>query len=174
MSTDATYKTIAFGSLGEIIQLSSIVLGAIHLSDLPLSIDRTQCNGRLYLTFEQRVPERFEFDFWDRIIPQFPNLRFLQSKKSEGEWYRTQVVRHRHTPFGYNLCLIDCRIPQSIGIFPQNENPISILRDFHEDVLRDSDLRFALNLLGYPHQVLVGCTDDTVIRRDKSAFDALS
>lgn len=174
MSTDATYKTIAFGPVGDIIQIGSIVLDASCFSELSLSSDRTQWNGCFYATFEQRVPERFEFDFWERIIPQFPNLRFLQSKTSEGEWYRTQVVRHRHTPFGYNLCLIDCTWPQSFGDFPQNKNPISVLKDFHEEVLDDSELRFALKLLGYPHEMLVGCVDDDEIEPDKSTNDALS
>ena len=174
MSTAAAHTTIAFGDVKDIARIVTAASDAAKLSQQPLLIGRTQWDGCFYALFEQRIPERFEFDFWDLTIPQFPNLRFLLSKTSEGTLYQTQVVRHRHTPFGFNVCLLDCTAPQSIGEFPQDQNPISIIKDFYEEVLKDSELRFALKLIGYPHEMLVGCIDDAEFEPDKSTIDALS
>jgi hypothetical protein len=156
MSYDCDCRTVAFGSIDDICGFYSLVKDCDEEFGVG-AISRTQWNGFHYATVSRNSPERWEFQFWDTVIPQFPKLRFLLSRTSERDGYSKKIVRHRHDPYGFNCCLSDFTTPQIMGNFPSDRNPISVLDDFHHEILRDVALCYALNLLGYSKEMLVGC-----------------
>lgn len=151
-------KTVAFGSVENVCLFTSLLEDFFHEHNFDGTIVRSQWNGCHYVKISESVPELIEKKFWDHLIPQYPELRFLLCRTSEQDNRSTQIVRHRHEPHGFNLCLQDHTIAQTLGYFPSDQNPILVLEDFHDEVLRDQDLRHALTLLGYPVEMLVGCS----------------
>lgn len=149
--------TIAFGDVRDVCEFVSRTMNLNEEIGVVTSIARSQWNGCHYAIVSHKVPEGRECHFWDRIIPQFPQIRFLLSRTSERDGYLTEVVRHRHSSYGFNSCLLDHTTSQTLGEFPSDRNPISVLDDFHDEVLRDGKLSHACGLLGYPVEMLVGC-----------------
>jgi len=158
MSFECQFRNVAFGAVEDISGLLSLVEEEHEKLGFSVSSTRAQWNGCHYAVISHSTPERWAFPLWDEAIPKFPKLRFLLSKNSERRHYLTEVVQQRHQPYGFCLCLRDYTTPQTLGEFPSDRNPISVLEDFHDEVLRDQDLRHALNLLGYPVEMLVGCS----------------
>jgi len=158
MSYNCICHTIAFGGAEDVSRFASMAGDVIEELGFGGHVAQSQQNGCHYAKFSKNVLEGTDFEFWDRIIPQFQKLRFLLSRTSERDWYLTGIVRHRHEQHGFNLCLQDHTTQQTIGEFPSDKNPISVLEDFRDEVLRDRDLRHALNLLGYPVEMLVECS----------------
>lgn len=157
MSYECDYLNIVFGNADDINRFVFLMINSKDYSDLDVIMVSHQWNGIHYSTFNIKAPERWEFQIWDELIPQFPKLRFLLSRISERDGYLNQVVRHRHEPYGFNCCLHDYTTPQAIGDFPVNSNPISVLDDFLYEVLEDEGLCHAMKLLGYPKEALLEC-----------------
>lgn len=157
MSYEYDHLNIAFGNVGDISRFVSIVINSKDYSDLDGVIICRQWNGIHYATFNIKAPERWEFQIWDELIPQFPKLRFLMSRISDRDSYLNQFVRHRHEPYGFNCCLLDYTTPKATSDFPVNSNPISVIDDFLYEILEDAELCHAMDLLGYPKETLIEC-----------------
>jgi hypothetical protein len=158
MSYDNNYCTVAFGNIEQICEFVALAIDWRNdLGDCG-TVTRLQWSGCHYAIVSNKAPEGREFEFWDQMIPQFPKLRFLLSRVSERDGYLINIVRHRHDPFGFNSCLLDHTTKQTMGQFPSDKNPILVLDDFHDELLEDQRLRHALTLLGYPIEMLVGCS----------------
>ena len=158
MSYDCYCSTIAFGTPESI---TKFLLESRELTielNVGAHITSTQLDEAHYGIVSHQGSLGRDTEFWDRIIPQFPKLRFLLSRTSEQAHFLTKVVRHRHDPYGFNPCLLDHSTPQALGKFPSTENPISVLDEFYDEALRDASLRHALMLMGYPLEALVGCS----------------
>lgn len=162
MSYDCDCRTVAFGAVEDVCEFASSVMDLGEKFGFGGAVTRAQWNGIHYVTVSHKAPEEQECQFWDRIIPQFPKLRFLLSRVSERDDYLNEVIRHRHDPFGFYRCLSDHTTSQTMGNFPSDRNPISVLDDFRDEVLKDDGLSHALNLLGYPKEMLVGCSVSTL------------
>jgi hypothetical protein len=158
MSYDFYCSTIAFGSPKCVRKFLVVARDLTIDLDVGAHIISTQLDEAHYGIVQHQGSLGRDTEFWDRIIPQFPKLRFLLSRTSEQAHFLTKVVRHRHDPYGFNSCLLDHSTPQALDEFPSTENPISVLDEFYDEALRDASLRHALTLLGYPIEMLVGCS----------------
>jgi hypothetical protein len=157
MSYECDYINIVFGNASDICKFICTLVNSEDYQKLDSVPNCTQWGETYYATIKIKAPEGWEFQIWDELIPQFPALRFLLSRVSERDGYLNQVVRHRHEPYGFNCCLHDYTMPQAIGHYPVNSNPISILDDFLYEVLEDEGLCHAMKLLGYPKEALLEC-----------------
>jgi len=157
MSYDCYCHTVAFGELEDVCQFALAARDLMEELDVGGRLVRTQWAACHYAVVSHQGSYGRDVQFWDRIIPQFPNLRFLLSRTCEQESFLTEIVRHRHEPYGFNSCLLDRTTPQALGEFASVKNPIAVLNDFYDEISQDQWLRHALNLLGYPVGMLVGC-----------------
>lgn len=158
MSSNCRFTNVAFGAVEDVCAFISLLENEHEKLGFDVSCARSQLNGCHYAVISYNIPEGWDSPFLDEVISRFPKLRFLLSRNSERRHYLTEVVQQRHQPYGFRLCLSDHTTPQTMGDFPGDQNPILVLDDFHDEVLRDQDVRHALTLLGYPVETLVGCS----------------